>query len=783
MDHRAELRRAAPALMSRRHLLAAALAALAALGGAACGDDGPEVARLSASHRLDAVTGGGGDAAGGDAIAPDATAPDDTRVPADTAAPTDTRVGTDAVADTAPGDTAPGDTPGDAITTGGHLSGPALLAIPAVTAGGGGTEASLTVSQDGASMLPVTVTLDGAGPLRLVSPPGSVPPGGTAVIRVAFDGSAIPGRFAATLRVAPAGGGEALDVDVVAVAVDPSIPAASWGTVTGAGGVVLGRQVVLPFPTAPYPDVSGSWRDPSVLLFVPEGFRDRGTTDFVVHFHGFGFVLTDVPGQYLREQVHASGVNAVLVVPQGPVDAASGDFGKLMDPGGLEALLDDVETVLYRDGFVARPVPGDVLLTEHSGGYQGVAENLDAVTEGGVTTHANLFDGLYARSSQFQAFVGVGGYLRSDHTPSGGTRSLNAALATALGAAAATTATFGNLRDARAVIWPVACGHLEAMYFESAMAEALRWGATRSRRGPRVELRTALASAGAATVRWLSPDDDDLEGFDVQIAEVGGTFSVAASVGPDAVEASFPLSHGVRVRVVPRVAGVALAEALPSDTYYVGGGSDVLVVDGFDRVLGGSFGGVQHDFAARVGAAIGARGSASNEAVAEGEAALGEMAALVWLLGDESTNDHTFTAAEQAVVNGYLDGGGGVVVSGSEVAWDLGAKGNGTSFLAGLGATYVADASGSLTVSGAGSLASIGALTYSGAAAPYQEDFPDVLGTANGAEIVLRYGNSKVAGVARLGRSAVVGFPLELVDDPTKLALLVSALVDAVTNP
>ncbi|MCA9518460.1 MAG: hypothetical protein KC635_26175, partial [Myxococcales bacterium] len=591
-----------------------------------------------------------------------------------------------------------------------------------------------------------------------------------------------PGRFAATLRVTPGGGGPALEVDVVAVAVDPMISATPWSTVTGPGGLVIGQQVTLPFPTAPYPDVGGSWSDPSVLLFVPDGFRDRGTTDFVVHFHGFGFVLGDVPGQRLREQVYASGIDAVLVVPQGPVDASSGDFGKLMDPGGLEALLDDVETVLYRDGFVRRPVPGDVLLTEHSGGYQGVAENLEAMTEAGATTHANLFDGLYARSSQFEAFVDAGGYLRSDHTPSGGTRSLNQALASALGGIAVTAPTFANLRDARAVIWPVECGHYESMYYENAMAEALRWGAMRSRRGPRVELRAATATGGTATVRWLSPDDDDLEGFEVQIAEVGGPYTVAASVGPDATQASFALSHGVRVRVVPRVAGVAAADALPSDTYYVGGGSDVIVVDGFDRVLGGSFGGLEHDFAARVGAAVGARGSASNEAVTDGEVALSAAAAAIWLLGDESTNDHTFTAAEQAVVNAYLDGGGGIVVSGSEVAWDLSAKGNGVAFISGLGASYGADDSNSLSVSGVGALAAVGSMTYSGAGAPYQEDFPDVLATTNGATVVLRYGNNQIAGVARAGRSAVVGFPLELVDDPAKLAQLVSGLVEVVTG-
>ncbi len=44
---------------------------------------------------------------------------------------------------------------------------------------------------------------------------------------------------------------------------------------------------------------------------------------------------------------------------------------------------------------------------------------------------------------------------------------------------------------------------------------------------------------------------------------------------------------------------------------------------------------------------------------------------VIWILGDESTADHTFDPTEQAKVKAFLDGGGHFFVSGAEIGWDL----------------------------------------------------------------------------------------------------------------
>jgi len=743
----------------------------------ACGDDAPEVRTQTADHVADVIS-----ASPGDVLAPDAS---DTSPPADTSTPVDTVQPTDTTpsSDTSP----PADTlqPADTVTPmdtvvadttppgGPVLAGPAALALPWVAAGGGATEGTALFQNSGLAGA-VTVSLTGPSALQLDPPATSVTAGGTLAVTVSFSGAQTPTTVRGDLHLTWDGG--ALSVPVWAVTGDPSIPAASWQPLSSTQGVLYGHGVTLDFPTAPYPAPGGSWSDPSVLLFVPDGFRDRGTTDLVVHFHGFGAVVDDVvASQGYREQLYLSGANAVLVAPQGPYDASSGDFGKLMEPGGLEALVADVVSVLYRDGFIATPIPGDLLLTEHSGGYQAVAENLDVVTEGGAVVLAALFDGLYARLDQYTAYVNGGGLLRSDYTQTGGTKSNNLSVASTLGAA--TTPTFSNLRDRDAVVWLADTGHYDAMRYENAFIEVVRWGATRSRRGPRVELRSAIRSGNTVTVRWLSPRDDDLLGFDVEAAEPGAAWQIVASVGASATSASFSATSGVRVRVVPRAVGVAAVDALASDAGFVGGAADVLVVDGFDRVQGGSFVGLEHGFSARVGAAIDGAAYASNEAVTEDGFALGAYDAVIWLVGDESTSDHTFALAEQALIETYLAGGGALVASGSEIGWDLGAQGNGAGFLADLGAKYTSDDSSSYTVSGVGELAGLGPMGYAGAGAAYPEDFPDVLGAAPGGEVALQYGNGKSAAAGVFGQSVVVGFPLELVDSDADLATLVAALV------
>ena len=95
--------------------------------------------------------------------------------------------------------------------------------------------------------------------------------------------------------------------------------------------------------------------------------------------------------------------------------------------------------------------------------------------------------------------------------------------------------------------------------------------------------------------------------------------------------------------------------------------------------------------------------------------------------------------------------GGSVIVSGSEVAYAVDFTTAGTNVLADVfGAYFAADDSGSYAVSGVGSLASVGSFTYAGPSAPYEEDYPDVLGAVGSGEPLLEYATGEL-GMGRGG--------------------------------
>ena len=124
-----------------------------------------------------------------------------------------------------------------------------------------------------------------------------------------------------------------------------------------------------------------------MAIFVPKGFRETGTIDFVVHFHGWTNHVERLLDEFdLIEQLTASGRNAVLVVPQGPRDASDSFGGKLEDPDGFKRFMADVATTLRQKSALTKKdfVVGRILLSGHSGGYHVISAILD---HGGLTEH------------------------------------------------------------------------------------------------------------------------------------------------------------------------------------------------------------------------------------------------------------------------------------------------------------------------------------------------------------------------------------------------------------
>jgi spore germination protein YaaH len=166
---------------------------------------------------------------------------------------------------------------------------------------------------------------------------------------------------------------------------------------------------------------------------------------------------------------------------------------------------------------------------------------------------------------------------------------------------------------------------------------------------------------------------------------------------------------------------------------------------------------------------------------------------VVWILGEEGTGDETFSSAEQAAVSAYLANGGCLMVSGSEMGYDLGraaASAADRAFLTNmLRSVYVADSSGTGRVTGTsqGILAGLSlSFNYTNLLADhYTVGYPDILAAAAGARLAAVYGQS-AAGTSGaviqfsndVYRTVVMGFPFESLTDSAQRNTVMARVMD-----
>ena len=609
------------------------------------------------------------------------------------------------------------------------LEGPASIAIPYVSAGADAESppsATFELSATGVLGVPDALTATVVGDFALALDLSAMTDGEVRTGTVSFTGStADPLLASGTLTIE--GGDQPVVIALGAVVGDPDIPPATWTSDAWGACTTVG------LPSAPFPYGSASYTDDSVKICVPTGLSDRGNIGIIHHFHGHNATISEVDAyQQLHAQAALSGRDAVFILPQGPVEASDGDFGRLDTASGLATLVRDVIAVLYRDGFVTQPVIGSVVLTSHSGGYGGTANSIDV---GGLPIAAvHLFDSVYGYESTFANYAEAGGVLRSSYTSGGGTDDENVALAATLRSAGLDVrSNFGDdtLRASPVTIGLVDSAHGDCLSDERFYGRWLAASGLPRRPNAAPDLLATEASGANSIVRWR-----DDEGFAavIQGSDDGESWSDLAR------------TEGATATVTAHAYLRVLADepdAESSDVYGTAG-SDWLVVDGFDRIFGGSWDLPSHDFAARVGQTL-AFSAVSNESVAEGIVDLGAYDNVIWLLGDESTADRTFDDRERTAIEGFLAGGGRLVVSGSEVGYATDGW-----LTTELHADFASDDAGTDTVEGW----TLGVT--------YPEDFPDVL---TGDATLWRYASGGSAAVSWEGQIVVVGFALETLDD------------------
>ncbi|HAC92399.1 MAG TPA: hypothetical protein DCF63_17480, partial [Planctomycetaceae bacterium] len=192
--------------------------------------------------------------------------------------------------------------------------------------------------------------------------------------------------------------------------------------------------------------------------------------------------------------------------------------------------------------------------------------------------------------------------------------------------------------------------------------------------------------------------------------------------------------------------------------------------------------------------------SASNEAVESGQVNLQNYRSVIWVLGNESVANKTFSATEQTQVTNFVQAGGNLFVSGSEIAYDLDSQNNGRSFVRNvLGATYVADNAATNTFNSVagGIFAGLGPYTFSSGSQfsglldqVYRVASPDVLTGSSGGSSTMQYvggaggtAATQKTGGGGSGNVIVMGTPFESLTGRTNRAQLMQRVLDYFAEP
>ncbi len=186
--------------------------------------------------------------------------------------------------------------------------------------------------------------------------------------------------------------------------------------------------------------------------------------------------------------------------------------------------------------------------------------------------------------------------------------------------------------------------------------------------------------------------------------------------------------------------------------------------------------------------------TATDAAVAAGQIVLANYHTVIWMSGEQSAGDGTFTSTVQPKVTTYLTNGGKMFISGAEIGWDLVAQNNGSSFYQNtLHTNYVSDDGNDTdpsdgidpatyaTIAGVGALAGVPALTYdNGTYGTYDVGTPDVIASGSGASVALRYVTGGAAAIQYTSGPAQIinmGFPFESIYTESQRNSLMSAVL------
>jgi hypothetical protein len=330
-------------------------------------------------------------------------------------------------------------------------------------------------------------------------------------------------------------------------------------------------------------------------------------------------------------------------------------------------------------------------------------------------------------------------------------------------------------------------------------------------------------SAGLSSSGMNGPYGNAATGYQIWTSTNGYGFTLAATVGNVSTYqlSGLPMNQMTYFQVTALNAG---GDSLPSSVIAAkpqnGARARILIVNNFNRLDAAgdqqeSISGISgltpsglvarariqynnsSDYMVQAGEALESYNSSlgvescSDSSIANGQISLGNYDQVIWMSGEQSSGDGTFTSTTQPLVAAYVNNGGHLFVSGSEIGWDLVAQGHGASFYQNsLHSNYVQDdAKTYKTTAGSGPFSSVPVLNFdNGTHGTYDVDFPDVISAGSGGAVGLSYsggtgGGAMVYWQPSVGTSRVVNlaFPLESIYTPSQRNALMGAVMNYFT--
>jgi len=302
------------------------------------------------------------------------------------------------------------------------------------------------------------------------------------------------------------------------------------------------------------------------------------------------------------------------------------------------------------------------------------------------------------------------------------------------------------------------------------------------------------------SLSWLKNDSLDVAGYKLSFSLDGENWTVQKNISDELTPDDTTLYYNpyankaliyLRLNAYDRSAFTNYSDS--SDAYGLWlseTGPEILIVDGFDR-SDGYWKKPSHMFVIEYGNILNDLGlsfnTCSDDAIRTGLIQLNDYPIVIYLLGDESGDDKVLSDQEQLLIRNYLQNGGKIMVSGSEIGNDLFTSGNDSDkefYHSFLKADFVADSAGSFYLTGeSGTVFENFTCTIN---PPGNWTYKSDIIEPNTSERILNFANDQGAGIYYTGifkggiypgHLAHFSFPVELIADYSQRSGLISRVM------